>query len=65
MASVRIQDILDHLSGDIKKALKTAIDNSIDDADFDEDEMFREFSKAVGRKCSTWTSVPDHLVDTD
>ena len=28
MASVRIQDILDHLSGDIKKALKAAIDNS-------------------------------------
>ncbi len=65
MASVRIQDILDHLSTDIKKALKVAIENSIDDADFDEDEMFREFNKAVGQKCNTWESVPEHLVDAD
>ncbi len=65
MASVRIQDILDHLSSDIKKALTIAIENSIDDADFDEGELYREFSKAVGQKCNTWESVPEHLVDAN
>lgn len=65
MARVKIEEIVDHLSSEIRNALKQAVENTLPDADFDERELFRNFRRAVGRKCSTWENVPDHYVDKD
>ena len=65
MARVKIEEVVDHLSSEMRKALTIAVNNVIPDAEFDERQLFREFRRAVARKCNTWERVPDQYVDTD
>ena len=65
MARVKIEEIVDHLGTEMRKALSIAVNNVIPDAEFDERQLFRAFRRAVGRKCNTWESVPDQYVDKD
>jgi hypothetical protein len=62
MAQVDIEEIIDHLSTDIRKALTRAVNDVIPDASFNDRELFKAFKKAVRRKCSTWEHVPDQYV---
>jgi len=62
MARVNIENIIDHLKTEIRKALKEAVENEISDADFDPNQLFREFQRAVRRKCNTWERVPSNSV---
>lgn len=59
MARVKIQSIIEHLDYDMKRALEDAVSHVLPDADVDRAEIYREFRRAVGRKCSTWVNVPD------
>lgn len=63
MARVKIEEVVDHLSSEIRKALSIAVNNVIPNAEFDERQLFREFRRAVGRKCDTWERVPDQYID--
>ena len=63
MARVKIEEIVGHLSTEFRKPLDEAVRKEIPDADFNAQQLFREFRRAVGRKCSTWESVPDHYVE--
>ncbi len=63
MARVKIEEIVDHLSTEFRKALDEAVRNEIPDAEFNQGQLFRQFLRAVGRKCNTWESVPDHYVE--
>lgn len=63
MARVKIEGIVDHLSSEMRRALKDAVSEVAPKTRFDEYELFRAFRRAVSRKCSTWESVPDHYVD--
>jgi hypothetical protein len=65
MAKVKIEEIIDHLDTDIRKGLSDAVSRTIPDAEFNDRELFRHFIRAVGRKCSTWESVPDQYVEAD
>jgi len=65
MAQVKIEEIVDHLSSEMRKALTIAVNNAIPNAEFDERELFREFRRAVGRKCNNWETVPNHYVRAD
>ena|SRR2546425_677867 len=65
MARVKIEDIVDHLSSEMRRALEDAVKATISDAEFDSHELYRSFRRAVGRKCSTWEQVPDHYVELD
>ena len=65
MARVKIEDVIDHLDHDMKRALEDAVRGIMPDADIDRNRLFREFRKAVGRKCSTWESVPDRYIEQD
>lgn len=42
----------------MKKALKDAVVRVFPDNNIDRSTLFREFKRAVGRKCSTWETVP-------
>jgi hypothetical protein len=64
VAQVQIEQIVDHLSAEMQRALEQAVQDTIKDAKFDSHELFRAFRRAVGRKCSNWESVPDHYVRT-
>ena len=65
MARVKIQDIVEHLDYGFKRALEDSINRTFPDLNIDRNQIFREFCRAVGRKCSTWESVPDHYVESD
>lgn len=65
MARVKIEEIVDHLSTEMRKALRQAIENTIPDVEYDDRELFRNFRRAVGRKCNTWEHVPDQYVESD
>lgn len=65
MARVKMEEIVDHLSTEIRRALSETVESSIPGVQFDEYELFREFRRAIRRKCSTWEQVPDHYVDAD
>jgi hypothetical protein len=65
MARVQIEQIVDHLSGDIRRALGAAVDEVVPGNECDPNALFRAFKRAVGRKCNRWEQVPDRLVDVD
>lgn len=65
MARVKIEEILEHLSTEMRKALKQAVESTIPGAEFDERELFRNFRRSVGRKCGVWENVPDQYVDSN
>ena len=62
MKQVKFEGVIEHLSHDVKRALEDAVRRQIPDAAFDRVSLFKEFQKAVYRKCSVWESIPDHLV---
>jgi hypothetical protein len=65
MARVNIEQIVDHLSSEMRRALEAAVRTNIPQATFEPLELFREFRREVGRKCNTWEPVPDEFVETD
>lgn len=65
MAKVKIEDIVDHLDTDLRKALAETIKQHFPNQPFSDRDVFRTFKRMVGRKCSTWETVPSHLVETE
>lgn len=65
MTYVKIEDVVVHLRTEIRKALSIAVNDMLPETEFDPDQLFRSFRRAVGRKCSTWERVPDHYVRVD
>jgi hypothetical protein len=63
MARVRIEGVIEHVDYDLRRALVDAVNEVIPNAQFDDYALFRAFVRAVGRKCNTWESVPDHLIE--
>jgi hypothetical protein len=65
MARVKIEDVIEYLDYDMKRVLEDAVHRVMPNATVDRNQLFREFRRAVGRKCSTWESVPDHFIQAD
>lgn len=65
MARIKIENIFEHLDYQIRHALRDAVSNVLPDIEFDEYELFREFKRAVYRKCNTWERIPDRYVEMD
>jgi hypothetical protein len=62
MARIQVENVIDHLSYEMKRALKDAVKKTIPNANFSDQQLFRNFKRAVYRKCSQWENVPDHYV---
>lgn len=62
MAQIKIEDVIDHLSAEMKRALEEAVNSQIPGAQFDRNSLFKAFRKAVYKKCSVWETIPDSLV---
>lgn len=65
MARIKMEDIVDQLSSELKRALRDAVRRTLPDADFSEQELFRNFKREVGRKCNTWERVSDRFVENE
>ena len=59
MKYVDSEEIIDHLSSEMRRAPKDAVHEVTPSAVFDEKEFFRAFKKAVRRKCTSREEVPD------
>jgi hypothetical protein len=62
MAQVKIEEVVDHLSTEMRRALEEAVGEVMPGAQFDSHELYRAFKRAVYRKCSTWERVPDQYI---
>jgi hypothetical protein len=62
MKYVDPEEIVDHLSSEVRKALKDAVQEVMPSAQFDEQKLFRAFKRALSRKCSRWEQVSDRCV---
>lgn len=65
MARVNIEEIIEHLSSEMKRSLRDSVKSVIPEAAFDEKELFKQFKKEVRKKCHTWERVPDRYVDSE
>lgn len=66
MAKIKIEDVIEHLDSEMRSALADAVSRVLpNDVLIDERQLFREFVRAVGRKCSTWETIPDRYVQPD
>ena len=65
MARIKIESIIESLDSEMKKALEDAVESVYPNSNIGRYELFREFKRAVGRKCSTWVRVPDRYVERD
>jgi hypothetical protein len=65
MAKVKIEEIVDHLSSEMRSALRSALNEVTPSVTIDENALFRAFKRAVGRKCNTWERVPDRYVEIE
>ena len=63
MAKVKIEDVIDHLDHEMRRALEETLKTHFPDTKFDTRQVFRTFKRMVGRKCSLWESVPDNYVE--
>ena len=62
MAHVNVTELVDQLEQELRPALKTAVGNTLPEAEFDDKTLYREFRKAVSSRFHTWERVPDSCV---
>ncbi len=65
MPRVKVDEIINHLKGDIKRALCDALKEVAPTVTVDENKFFQAFKRAVSRRCATWERVSDSCVDVD
>jgi hypothetical protein len=53
MTYVKIEEIIEHLEYGVKRALDDAVSKTLPSVSVDRSRLFKEFVRAVGRKCST------------
>jgi hypothetical protein len=63
MAKVKIEDVVDHLSSEFRRALEETMKEHFPNQSFDTHNVFRTFKRQVSRKCNTWESVPEQYVE--
>lgn len=64
MAQVQIEEVVDHLSLEFRRALEETMKEHFPNQNFDSYAVFRTFKRQVYRKCSVWETVPDKNVKT-
>ena len=62
MAQVNIEEIVDHLDSEMRRALEDAVREVAPSIMVDSRTLHRAFVRAVRRRCSTWETVPDQYV---
>lgn len=63
MARIKVEDVVDHLDSEFRKALEATLQQYFPDQQFESREVFRTFKKMVYMKCNAWENVPDDLVE--
>lgn len=62
MAQVDVEEIVDHLSSEFKRALQRTIEKELDVVNPDINQIFRQFKREIHRACNSTEYVPDRCV---
>lgn len=62
MAQVMIEEVVDHLRSEFRRALADTFATHAPGVSINDHQVFRDFKRAVYRKCSVWEQVPDQYV---
>ena len=62
MAKIKIEDVVDHLDSEFKKALDDTMAEFADEVSYDRNALFKYFLRRVYQHCSVWEDVPDRFV---
>lgn len=65
MARVKMDELVDHLSSEMKKALDDTLQKHFAGQSYDRNAFFRDFTRNVYRRCNVWENVPDQYVEAD
>lgn len=65
MAKVKVEDIVDHLDREFKRALQATFKAHAPDVRVDINRAFSDFKREVYRACNSWENVPDRYVEKD
>ena len=65
MARIKVADVFDHLSVQIRGALDEAVERTVPGVEVDRARLYREFRRAVVARCKTWENTPNSAVDAD
>ena len=60
---IKIEEVVDYLSNEMRKAMEDAVYSSVPDAVFDGHILFQEFKSAIASECDTWVEIPDTFVE--
>lgn len=63
MARIKVEEIVDHLSSEFRRALAETVREHIPNAEFEEYALYRTFRRKIDAKCNVWETVPDQYVD--
>ena len=62
MAKVKIEELIDHLDRDIRKAFEATLREHFADQQYTAREVFKTFQKQIGKKCNAWEEVPNKFI---
>jgi len=62
MARVDVEEIVDHLSSEFKRALKRTIQKELEVEDPNINRIYRQFKREISRTCNCPEYVPDRCV---
>jgi hypothetical protein len=65
MVRIKIDEIFEKLESNFHNALISAVQEVFPEANFDIDELFEAFKRAIRRKCNIWETVSDNYVEID
>jgi len=64
MASVKIEDLVDHLEREFGRSLEDTFQHFAPNVTVNRGEIYRFFLRRIDHHCQTWEQVPDNLIDT-
>lgn len=65
MAKVNIEEFVDHLDLEIRKALNATLREHFPDQDFNSRKVFKTFQHEVVKKCNSWESIPNKFIRSE
>jgi hypothetical protein len=65
MARIKLVEIVDHLSPQVRAALDEAVERTVPGVEVDRARLYRGFRRALGTRAKMWENVPNSTVDAE
>lgn len=62
MAKVKIEELVDHLDREFRKAFEATLREHFGDYDYNARGVFKTFQKEINKKCKVWEDLPNKFI---